>query len=97
LSDTDVVQSVLSEPHPHIDALAWGDWNLEHITKHSVTPDEVEEVLASDAIYRSSYKNRIVVTGPTQAGRMLTVIIGESPRRARPATNREQREYQREK
>jgi hypothetical protein len=72
----------MSQLPPRIDALAWDDWNLDHITKHSVTPVEVEEVITSQAIYRASYKNRIVVTGPTPAGRMLTVIIGESPRQA---------------
>lgn len=37
---------------PHIDHLAWDDWNRQHLTKHSVTPDEVEQVIASDSYAR---------------------------------------------
>ena len=91
----------MSQLLPRIDALDWDDWNRDHITKHAVTPDEVEEAFSSRAVYRASYKNRIAVTGATQAGRMLTVIIGESPRQAhryyvfsaRPASRSERRDY----
>jgi hypothetical protein len=62
----------MSSPPPRIDALAWDGWNLDHIAKHAVTQDEVEEVIAGAATYRASYKNRIAVTGPAQTGRMLT-------------------------
>lgn len=87
---------------PRIDGLDWDDWNLTHIAKHPVTPAEVEEAIAGDAIARASYKNRLAVTGPTVAGRMLTVIIGESPHQrhryyvfsARPASRVERGEYQ---
>jgi uncharacterized DUF497 family protein len=91
----------MSEFPPRIDALDWDDWNREHIAKHAVTTDEVEEVVSGRAIFRASYKNRIAVTGPTQFGRMLTVVIGESPRQAhryyvfsaRPASRGERRDY----
>ena len=91
----------MSQLPPRIDALDWDDWNRDHITKHAVTPDEVEEAVSSRAVYRASYKNRIAVTGVTQAGRMLTVVIGESPRQAhryyvfsaRPASRSERRDY----
>ena len=86
---------------PRVDALDWDAWNEEHITKHGVTQDEVEEAVTGDAIFRASYKNRIAATGPTLDGRMLTVIIGESPHQprlyyvfsARPASRQERREY----
>ena len=91
----------MSQLPPRIDALDWDDWNRDHITKHAVTPDEVEEAVSGRAVYRASYKNRIAVTEATQAGRMLTVIIGESPRQAhryyvfsaRPASRSERRDY----
>src|SRR5688572_4028747 len=86
---------------PRIDRLDWDDWNRDHIAKHAVLPEEAEEVVAGRSIYRASYKNRVAVTGPTVAGRMLTVIIGEVPNQprtfyvfsARPASRQEQREY----
>ena len=89
------------KPLPRIDGLDWDNWNLAHIAKHLVAPAEVEEAIAGDAIARASYKNRLAVTGPTVAGRMLTVIIGESPQQrhryyvfsARPASRVERGEY----
>lgn len=92
----------MSDRPPRIDALDWDDWNRAHIAKHQVTPAEVEEVVVGDAIARASYKNRVAVIGPTGTGRMLTVIIGESPHQrhlyyvfsARPASRVERGEYQ---
>ena len=86
---------------PRIDDLDWDTWNLAHITKHGVTQDEVEEAIGGEAIFRVSYKNRLAATGSTLDGRMLTVIIGESPHRAhlyyvfsaRPASRQERREF----
>ena len=86
---------------PRIDDLDWDTWNREHITKHGVTQGEVEETIGGEAIFRASYKNRLAVTGPTLDGRMLTVIIGESPHKAhlyyvfsaRSASRQERREY----
>ena len=95
----------MSQLPPQIEGLDWDDWNRDHIKKHAVTQDEVEEVVSAMAIYRASYKNRIAVTGPTQAGRVLTVVIGESPREARryyvfsarPASRNERRDYEQQK
>jgi uncharacterized DUF497 family protein len=86
---------------PRIDEREWDEWNLDHIQKHDVTVIEVEEVAGGDAIFRASYKNRILVTGPTSTGRIATVAIGESPHQryrwyvfsARPASRVERREY----
>lgn len=86
---------------PRIDDLDWDTWYLEHIDKHGVSRDEVEEAVAGDAQFRASYKNRLMATGPTLDGRMLTVVIGESPHRshlyygfsARPASRQERRDY----
>lgn len=89
---------------PPIDRIIWDDWNRDHIIKHAVTPTEAEEVVGKRAIYRQSRKNRLVVTGPTLAGRMLTVVIGPVPDQpaafyvfsARPASRRERREFRRQ-
>jgi len=64
---------------PTIDEFEWDDWNLVHIQKHDVTPEEVEQIPGVDATYQTSYRNRIMMIGPTLSGRMLTVIIGASP------------------
>lgn len=88
-------------PPPRIDELEWDEWNLEHIRKHDVTVDEVAEATGGPAIYRGSYKNRVMVTGPTSTGRMVTVVLGETPHTrhhwyvfsARPASRAERGEY----
>jgi uncharacterized DUF497 family protein len=87
------------------DRLVWDDWNREHVAKHGVSPDEAEEVVAGDPIFRAGYKGRLVVTGPTVAGRMLTVVVGPVPHEpsafyvfsARPASRRERGEYRQQK
>jgi uncharacterized DUF497 family protein len=92
---------MMDEPPPRIDELEWDEWNLEHIKKHGITVSEVEEATGGDAIYRASYKNRLLLTAPTSAGQMVTVVIGESPHKryrwyvfsARPASRVERREY----
>ena len=50
---------------PRIDKLEWDEWNLDHIQKHGVTVIEVAEVPIANAMYRTTYKNRIMITGPT--------------------------------
>lgn len=55
--------------------LIWDAWNVAHIARHQVTPSEVEEVYQQKHLTRPSKKNRLAITGPTFAGRMLTVII----------------------
>ena len=47
----------MSRLPPRIEGLDWDDWNRDHIEKHAVTQEEVEEAVSDRAIYRSSYKN----------------------------------------
>lgn len=87
---------------PRVDELDWDDWNLNHIQKHGVTVAEVTEVPLADAMCRTTYNDRIMMTGPTSTGRMLTIVIGESPFQrfrwyvfsARPASRPERAAYQ---
>ena len=84
-----------------ITRLVWDDWNRSHLVKHAVTPEEAEEVVFGRTMIRASYKNRLALTGPSFAGRMLTVVIGEVPAdpgnyyvfSARPASRDERRAY----
>ena len=90
---------------PHIDRLYWDDWNRDHLGKHAVSPLEAEEVVAGEPIFRQSYKQRLAVTGPTIAGRLLTVVVGAVPEQpgtfyvfsARPASRQERGEYHEQK
>ena len=55
--------------------LLWDSWNIAHIARHDVSPDEVEEVCHGDYMASETYKGRIRVVGPTRVGRLLTVIL----------------------
>ena len=90
----------MSYPRPPV-RLYWDDWNVEHIGKHRVLATEVEEVASGSPVFFDSYKNRLLMIGPTAAGRMLTVVIGEVPHQpgdyyvfsARSCTRRELRSF----
>lgn len=86
--------------------LIWDDWNVPHIARHDVSPREVIEVCHGDPVVQEGKKGRSLVFGPTQAGRMLTVVLDAEPEQgpgvyypvtARPASRRERAIYTEEK
>jgi uncharacterized DUF497 family protein len=84
--------------------LIWDDWNVPHIARHQVTCEEVEEVCRSQPITSETYNNRLRVVGPTQSGKMLTIILAPQEEEgvyyvvtARPADHRERRNYQQQR
>jgi hypothetical protein len=58
-----------------IKSLIWDDWNVAHIGRHDVLPNEVEEVCSGNRIEREAYRQRIFLVGTTKTGRILTVIL----------------------
>jgi hypothetical protein len=82
--------------------LIWDPGNVAHIARHYVTPDEVEEVCHGPFIARQAYRGRLMLIGPTQEGRMLTVVLDPEPNEngvhypvtARPASRKDRRHYQ---
>jgi len=63
-----------------VERLDWDTWNIEHIARHRVNPEDVEDVLWGAPVeYKQSYKNRLVIVGPRSDGLMLTVVIGPVP------------------
>ena len=58
-----------------IKKIIWDDWNVAHIGRHDVLPNEVEEVCTSNRIEREAYRQRIFLVGITKTGRILTVIL----------------------
>lgn len=77
--------------------LRWVAWNVDHIARHDVTPEEVEEVCHGRCRVTETYGGRLRVIGPTGLGRVLTVILSPEedgiyfPVTARPASRRERR------
>lgn len=59
----------------HIRRLLWDEWNVAHIARHKVTPEEAEEVCHSDFILLQGKKGRVVILGRTRFGRLLAVVL----------------------
>jgi hypothetical protein len=87
---------------PFIRRLVWDPGNVAHVARHRVTVDEVEEVSRGEYVERQSYMLRVILIGPTNTGRVLTVILEDKGDglsyvvTARPASRRERRFYQQE-
>ena len=84
--------------------LIWDTWNIAHIARHDVIPDEVEEVCHGQPVTSQTYNGRIRVVGPTRRHRMLTVILAPMeepgvyyPVTARPADRKERRNYEQQR
>lgn len=90
--------------------IVWKDIYLEKIQrKHSVTPEEVEQVFSRNSIFRKAEKGKVtgedlyVAYGRSEAGRYLTVVFiikqpnGALPISARNMTKAERRYYEKRK
>lgn len=83
-----------------ISRLEWDDANVEHIAKHGVSPEEVEEVCYSRPLFMRSRDEIWLAYGQTFGGRYLFVVLGlreEGVARcitARTMTDKERRLYQ---
>ncbi len=82
-------------------AFEWDDGNTEHILRHNVTPDEVEDACINKSHVRKTIDSRFLVYGITEAGRYL-LIVGINKGRgvfraitARDMTDREKSLYRR--
>jgi len=56
----------------------WDDDNLDHLARHSIRPDEVEEVFAGPTLRRrggTDAPDQFRVLGRTAAGRSLAIVI----------------------
>ncbi len=54
----------------------WDTWNVQHIAKHHVLPEEVEEIChRSLLILQGQQKKRFVLIGATNEERMLTIVL----------------------
>ena len=86
---------------PRIARLYWDGWNIEHVTKHGITPPEAGEVIVGKAIVNETYKQRVQFVGPSASGRILSVVVGRVPHTpdvwyvfsARPASRKERAAY----
>ena len=81
--------------------LVWDSWNVEHMARHGVLPDEVEQVCQRRPFVEHGYSGRLRLIGSTTTHRVLAVILAPKaiagvyyPVTARPASRKERRHYQ---
>lgn len=56
--------------------LIWDAWNIQHIARHHITQDEVEEICHGfHIILRGQKKGRLILIGETEAKRIIGVVI----------------------
>ncbi|MDP3063821.1 MAG: hypothetical protein Q8O40_11530 [Chloroflexota bacterium] len=58
-----------------ISELEWDDDNIEHVARHSVTPQEIEEVCFGVHVSRREGRQRYILSGQSHAGRYLNVVV----------------------
>jgi len=82
----------------------WNGWNVEHVGKHGVTPEEAEAVVLNAQRPYPSYEGdgKFLVRGQAWDGRFLQVVYivdddGETLYgiHARPMTDKEKRSWRR--
>ena len=59
--------------------LVWDKENIDHIKKHDVTPDEVEQVCHGQVVVFDTYNDRYLIIGMTLSGKTLTIILDPEP------------------
>lgn len=80
--------------------LVWTDGNIDHIARHNVTKEEVEEVCHGNYVIGEANHGRLMIIGSTQRGRALAVILDREeeeqiwyPVTARSADRKERQRY----
>jgi len=76
----------------------WDEYNIEHIARHRVTPEEVEEVAFDDEPYIRKIKKSAIreMLGQTASGRYLKIIyVIKGKQRARVITARDMNDWER--
>ncbi len=76
-----------------ITEIVWSESDVAHIARHGVTPEEVEEVLSANPVWRrgrthpATGRTSLIALGQTEAGRYLFVVLSlREPGRARCVT-----------
>ncbi|HEY7419226.1 MAG TPA: hypothetical protein VH593_28850 [Ktedonobacteraceae bacterium] len=76
-------------------------WNVAHIARHAVTPEEVEEICQADPQTEEAKKGRLRVTGDTTTGRIISAFLDPELEAgvyyavtARDASKKERQAYQ---
>lgn len=88
-----------------IERISWDQETVDHISNHTVSPEEVEEVLFNDMnppIIMRGKEGKYLAYGETHGGRLLLVVWASKYRKtkiitARDMTKKEKQFYRRSK
>ena len=61
-----------------ISQLVWDGWNLEHIKKHKIEKQEIEEATKNIKAHRKGYVGRMILIG--RSGKRILSIIAAKER-----------------
>lgn len=67
-----------------VKGLIWDDWNKDHIAKHGISVEEVEEICHGKFQAIESYRKRLQLSGKTKKGRIITIILSPEDRSLKP-------------
>lgn len=85
-----------------VKSLIWDEWNRNHIKKHKVSEQEVDEVCKGVYKQQPAYNQRYLIFCRTQKGRRLTVVLARERKEAyyvitaRDMSSKERRMFARE-
>jgi uncharacterized protein len=88
-----------------IERISWDQYTVDHISRHAVLPEEVEDVLFNDSDLPRTMRGkdgRYLAYGTTNAGRYLFIVLIIANRKtkiitARDMTDKEKKFYRRKK
>lgn len=63
-----------------VTGLVWDEWNREHLARHDISPEEVEEVCHGKYKITESYRKRLLIVGKTKGGRKMAVVLSPEDR-----------------
>jgi len=56
--------------------LIWDAWNISHIARHHIVPEEVYEICREKpVVQRGTKRNRLVILGTTSDDRLVNVVL----------------------
>lgn len=62
-----------------VNRLIWETSNIDHIARHGISQQEVEEVCHGQYVVKDAHGGRVMIIGPTLSGRALCIILDPEP------------------
>ncbi len=63
-----------------VNKVIWDKWNEEHIARHNVAKEEVEQICRSNHKTYETYRNRVEIEGKTGTGRKIKIVLSSEDR-----------------